>query len=161
MLDLENGKRREDEMSKRKRRKIKRSFPRRYSAELIQTRGRRVDRDVMKELYNGSTSSDPVHLFEKEVQKALTVPVTEVNRLKRMTVEQNGEIKQNTFHELIYEDSSARKLAIASYADRVVWIEVFKLVKTVAVSTSFKTVKEAVQAYKLGRIRWRAHTPYE
>jgi hypothetical protein len=67
------------------------------------------------------------------------------------------------WHELKLEDDEHRKLSLCFYANRAVFVEVYKAVQTVAVSGVYPSTKKAMEVYNnygYRFISWGSHKPY-
>ena len=138
-------------------------FPRHYSSMMVKPRGGQpVSREAFKELYS-SKMRYPV--IEECIAENLFVKEEQRLRLKRMVALKDGSTYTEAWHELKLEDDEHRKLSLCFYANRAVFVEVYKAVKTVAVSGVYPSTKRALEVYNLdtrGRfISWGMHKPYE
>jgi hypothetical protein len=139
-------------------------FPRHYSAEMVKPRGGQpVNRDAFKDLYSGKMRSP--NSIESCIAESLFVKEEQRIRLKRRIALKDGSTQNEAWHELKLEEDAQRKLYLCFYANRVIFVEVYKTVKTYAISTIYPSTKRALEVYKMdtrGRfISWGNHKPYE
>lgn len=138
-------------------------FPKHYSAEMVKPRGGQpVNRDAFKDLYSGKMRSP--NSIEACIAESLFVKEEQRIRLKRMIGLKDGSIQSEAWHELKLEEDAIRKLSLCFYANRAVFVEVYKTIKTCAVSQIYPSTKRAMEVYKnygLRFISWGSHKSYE
>jgi len=171
--------------------KIRTVFPKHYSSMMVKPRGGQpVSQAAFKELYSSHTRSltqttmyvdedtegqffkivgegepiPPTLLTQEQIlADAFVLPQVELLRLKRMVALRNGEIKKELWHELILQEDQFRKLSLCFYANKAIFVEVYKSIKTMATSSIYPSTRKAMAVYKeLGfkYISWGSHKPY-
>jgi hypothetical protein len=139
-------------------------FPKHYSSMMVKPRGGQpVSRDAFVELY--SSHMRPKMNIDQWIAESLLIKAEQERRLKRIVALKDGSTYTEAWHELKLEEDEHRKLSLCFYADRAVFVEVFKTAGTCAVSQVYPSTKKALSVYKMDTrgkyISWGNHKPYK
>ena len=146
--------------------KIKSVFPKSQSAMMVKPRGvhkpNQVDMDTFTELYSRHIKG-PENTTEQWIKDSLCITQEEETRLKRNIVLKDGSIQKELWHEIVLRDTEANTLKLCFYANRAIFVEIYKAIKTIAISQPYSSSSKAMAVYnKLGKryISWGQHRPY-